>query len=373
MVKTITPAMQTHLEQSVTTLTTCWYVKRRDGVILYFTDHDRDIIYEGNTYKSEFGYNRTDIANDPSLNVDNLDIEGFLNSNALDANDIRNGLYDYAEVRVFAVNWKDLTMGDIKLRRGFLGEVLYTDTGRFKAELRSLTQALSQNILQVYQPTCRADVGDKRCKFPIQPTIRANSTALALGDFIRVPTSTSFPLGDLRNYQDRIYEVTVAGTTAASQPSYNTTLNATTVDGTATLKATEAWSRTGIINTVTTKSYFTLTNNTGDSRANANGWFTGGVLTFVTGANAGKSIEIKNWEGTGLFRVTLYIPTLYDIAPGDIVTLYPGCDKKVSTCSAKFAILNSINFPIGQGNVNNFRGEPHIPPSDKLNQPGEVV
>jgi hypothetical protein len=34
----------------------------------------------------------------------------------------------------------------------------------FRAELRGLSQALSQQIVELYTPDCRADLGDARCK-----------------------------------------------------------------------------------------------------------------------------------------------------------------------------------------------------------------
>lgn len=51
----------------------------------------------------------------------------------------------------------------LKLRRGVLGECTSTTQGWFKVELRGLTQLLQQQIVEMYQPTCRADLGDTRC------------------------------------------------------------------------------------------------------------------------------------------------------------------------------------------------------------------
>ena len=54
-------------------------------------------------------------------------------------------------------------------------------------------------------------------------TVRANTTAYALGDQVQLGTS------DLN-----VYEVITAGTTAGSPPSFNLNLGDTTVDGTVT-------------------------------------------------------------------------------------------------------------------------------------------
>lgn len=365
--KTISSQLEAHLQQEVTTICTCWEVKRRDGTFLYFTDHDRDIVYLGNRYLSKYGYKRTNISNTSSLDVDNLDIDGFLNSDAISTQDVRNGLYDYAEVKIFAVNWKDLSMGDIKLRRGFLGEVVLTDSGKFKAELRSITQSLAQNTLQIYQPTCRADVGDSRCKFPIDPPVRQNEMVLSLGQFIKVETGVAHPLGDYRNYEERVYEVITAGTTDLTQPTYDIALDALTTDGTAVLRSVQARTRTGSVTNVSSKSQFNITM-LFDLDSDNEDWFNGGVIEFITGLNTGRALEVKDYSGVPNYLIDTYLPFFYEIEVGDVFKVYPGCDKKTVTCASKFAILNSINFPIGRGNIYNFRGEPHIPPSDKLTQ-----
>ena len=50
-----------------------------------------------------------------------------------------------------------------------LGETRLTPQGDFHAELRGLSQPLAQSTLEVFSPNCRADLGDHRCRFPIEP------------------------------------------------------------------------------------------------------------------------------------------------------------------------------------------------------------
>ncbi len=160
--KTVSASMGAHLGQEVTTLATCWRVTRADGAVFGFTDHDRDLVVDGVTYRAASGYSRTAIASDASLGVDNLDIEGLLDSDALTGRDLRGGLFDHAEVRIFLVNWADPAQGVIQLRRGHLGEVTLKD-GVFTAELRGLTQALSRQLLEATTPNCRNELGDGHC------------------------------------------------------------------------------------------------------------------------------------------------------------------------------------------------------------------
>lgn len=161
--KTIGADLLAHLRSETTTLCTLWKLTRRDGEILGFTDHDTDLVYGGLTYAAATGYTRSAISANSTLAVDNLDIEGILSSGALTSDDIRAGIYDWCELLVSLVNYADLTMGAVILRRGTLGEFTLK-SGAFVTELRGVSQSLSRNFLRVYTADCTADLGDSRCK-----------------------------------------------------------------------------------------------------------------------------------------------------------------------------------------------------------------
>lgn len=76
----------------------------------------------------------------------------------------------------------------------------------------------------------------------------------------------------------------------------------------------------------------------------------GGLLTWTSGANNGAKMEIHS---VSVNTIVLVLPMGYDIAVGDTYTVYPGCDKLLSTCKTVF------------GNVLNFRGFPYIPGPDR--------
>jgi uncharacterized phage protein (TIGR02218 family) len=160
--KTISSALTQHLAGEVTTLATCWKISRHDGVVLGFTDHVRDLEVDGVTYKAASGYTRTAIRGTADLAVDNLDVENVFSDDGITEEDLRAGRYDFAEVRMFLVNYQDLGQGILKLRRGWLGEVTIRD-GMYVAELRGMTQRLQMTVGEVYAPDCAADLGDVRC------------------------------------------------------------------------------------------------------------------------------------------------------------------------------------------------------------------
>ena len=166
--KTITAGLSTHLDGEVTTLASCWKVVRKDGQEFFFTDHDQDLVFEGDTYEAESSYDRTAVANGSDMGVDNMDVAGILDSDKLSEEDMRNGLFNRADVYVFIVNWANLAHGALAVRRGWFGEVSITDTGKFTTEIRGLAQALSHNFIEVYASECRADFCDARCKLLIE-------------------------------------------------------------------------------------------------------------------------------------------------------------------------------------------------------------
>lgn len=161
--KKISPELAAHLAGEVITLATCWKLTRRDTTVYGFTDHDRDLSIDGLTYKAASGFTPSAIENNSALSVDNMDMEGVLTNSDISEPDILAGKYDFAEIEIFQVNYMDLTQGALKLRRGWLGEVSL-QKNQFVAEVRGLTQRLSQTIGEFFSPSCRATLGDNRCK-----------------------------------------------------------------------------------------------------------------------------------------------------------------------------------------------------------------
>ena len=272
--RSVSPSFNLHLQGDVTTLATCWKIIRTDGVIKTYTDCDKDIVFGGNTYLSIVGFTPSSIESKDDFSVDNLDVQGVLQTGYITAPDLMAGVYDYAEVKIFLVNYQDISQGRMWLKRGKLGEVrLQKDT--FVAELRGISEALQQHQGQLCSPSCRAILGDSRCNVNL--------------------TSFSF--------------------------------NAT-------------------INVVTSGSIFTA-----NALTQAAGYFTGGEIQWLTGANAGLKREIKEFSNK---QIVLALPMPYALQVGDTFKAVAGCDKIFSTCKTKF------------NNVNNFRGEPHVPGTDAI-------
>lgn len=160
--KSVGAPLLAHLASEVTTIAVCWKITTGLGVVSGFTSHTDDLVVSGVTYKSAQGFAPTTVQTQTGLSVDNLDVKGFLDSLGVTEADVDNGIYDGATLEVFMVNWADLTMGVVKIRRGFLGNTRISRQG-FEVEIRGLLERFQRQIAEVYSPACRADLGDTRC------------------------------------------------------------------------------------------------------------------------------------------------------------------------------------------------------------------
>jgi uncharacterized phage protein (TIGR02218 family) len=187
--KTMSPGLAAHLDSEVTTLACLWRLERADGWARGFTDHDQDIAYLGLTYVASTGFLPSAIKSGADLSVDNLDVDGFLDDDALRPEDLTAGRFDGARIDIMLVNWADLSQGHILLRRGWLGEVKRADQ-RFSAEVRGVANRLQQTSGKLYSRLCRTDLGSAECAVNLAPlTDTLAISAVASGDTFTVPTA----------------------------------------------------------------------------------------------------------------------------------------------------------------------------------------
>lgn len=159
--KLLSVGLAEHLASGATTLCWCWKLERRDGQVSGFTDHDRDLMFDGTLYEAAAGFTASEIKDSIGLSVDNLEVTSALSSERLDEADLAAGLYDDARVEIYRVNWQAPDQRAL-MRTGSLGEVKRAGTS-FAAEVRGLAHYLQQPRGRLFQYTCDADLGDARC------------------------------------------------------------------------------------------------------------------------------------------------------------------------------------------------------------------
>jgi uncharacterized phage protein (TIGR02218 family) len=177
--KSLSPALQAHLDEGTTTLAWCWRITRADGVTFGFTDHDEPLTFDGTTFDPESGFAASEVRSGSDLAVDAQDAQGVLSSDRITETDILDGRWDNAGVEVWRVNWR-ATGQRVLMRRGAIGQIR---RGRlaFVAEVRSLAHVLGQTVGRTFQASCDAAVGDARCGVNIDaPAFRGTGAVTAL-------------------------------------------------------------------------------------------------------------------------------------------------------------------------------------------------
>ncbi len=274
--RTIPSGLQAHLDGEVTTLCHAWRVTRRDGTVMGFTDHDRDLSFGGLDYLAASGFEASEAEDGNGLSAEGGDVSGGFSADAVRAEDLSAGRYDGAKVEVYTVNWQDPSQR-LLLRTAELGEVR-REGGLFRVELRRLAHRLDQVHGRIYGHRCDAVLGDSRCGKDVATSgFRATATVSAVLDDMRLQVS------GLSGFADRFFRY--------------------------------------------------------------------GVLTFTSGAAAGLTADIEDQRKVG-GELTFWQPVPAGVLVGDTMLVTAGCDKRFSTCKAKFA------------NALNFRGFPHMPGSD---------
>ena len=263
-----------HLAGDSITVSNCWELSLRNGTVTRLTNHDQDLVFQGETFESASGFDLSMIETGENLSVSNAEASVLLSASNVTKSDIFAGLYDGARGKVWMVNWQD-TADYCSLPGGFLSGVKDSDRGVGVFDLVGLSDKLGKSTGSAMESTCDADVGDTRCGVDLIPYTEAGTV-----------TSVT----DNQNFQD---------STTARPISY----------------------------------------------------FSYGILTWVTGLNAGHVSEVRIFDGSNfeLFSIT---PSA--ISVGDTYSASAGCDRTSQTCINKFA------------NIINFRGFNFIPGTVEL-------
>ncbi|MDE3237349.1 MAG: DUF2163 domain-containing protein [Paracoccaceae bacterium] len=192
-------ALFAHLATGTTTVARAWAVTRADGLVLGFTDHDRDIAFDGIAFRASSGMTASALLQTTGLAIDNAVAMGALSDASVTEADIVAGRFDGARVQIWLVNWADVSQRALQFT-GHFGQ-LTRGAGAFHAELRGLTEGLNAPQGQVYQTTCGAVLGDGRCRFDMSQTGYATEVAVE-----GVTGGRVFRFARLAGFEDRWFE-----------------------------------------------------------------------------------------------------------------------------------------------------------------------
>ncbi|MBP1850899.1 DUF2163 domain-containing protein [Rhizobium halophytocola] len=191
--KTLPDGLAARIATGATTLCQCWRVTRRDGVVLGFTEHDRDLVVGGTMFRAASGFRASETTAESGFAATGSTVTGGFSDAAITEEDLRAGRYDGARVEVLLVDWQTPD-SHVLLRVEEIGEVSRAG-GAFTAELRSLMHRLGQEKGRIFNRRCDAMLGDARCRVDLAAW-RGNGVVTQTGtEVIRAAGLSSFAAG----------------------------------------------------------------------------------------------------------------------------------------------------------------------------------
>lgn len=319
----IHPALLADIQGNCTSLSMlCRVIPRTPGFDQYgVTDNNVTLTYDAGdgalAYSAPVGFEPSELVTGADLSVGNMEARSLMPSPVYDIpvseEAIAAGLYDYAEVRIYLVNFLKLETGrHCTLFEGTVGQVRVRDDGTsFVNELRSLSAQLKQEICTKYTKTCRAIDGTQK-----------------IGSALPGPQVKRDWCG---------------------------------VDFTVYLKSATV-EEAGLENTLTFKVLDSDIDGDWDENA-----FAPGRVWWTSGRNAGREVEIMSNTADGW--ITLRHEVGYPIEPTDELEYRVGCSFMYDDAD-KGCLAHA-----GAERVNVFKGYPRIPTENEaqLMTPGATV
>lgn len=190
--KTFSAALTAHYAQSTTQLAMCWRVERTDAQTFGFTDHDRDIVIDGVTYRADAGLFVSTTQTTDGFNVSTMDVSAFLDIST--ESEIEAGIWDESVVTMFEVRWDTPPVSFdeeelLIIRHGILGRI-DRENLKFTAEVRGLSSRLETRIGRVFTQTCPWRLGDAICGVNLVPFTHTG-TITSVGSNARLVFSDS--------------------------------------------------------------------------------------------------------------------------------------------------------------------------------------
>ena len=287
--KTVSAALTALYASSSPTFATALRLTRSDGTVRGFTSHHIDVVISGVTYSATPGLLVSSIVTTAGLEVGNLELSTLDDGTIFTRAEILNNLWDNAGFVLFRYNHSPAGSPSEDsidtLLAGSLGEVTLLQ-GMIRAELRDLRQMMQYPVGGVSSKTCRARLGDARCKVSLTGS----------------PTATG-------------------------------------TEGGVTYSLVSA----SIVTSVTSNRIFTASGRTEPSE-----WFDEGEVVWTSGLNTGAAIKVREFVSGGTFALVRACAATVQV--GDRFTAIAGCQKTLETCRDKFNnVINFVGEPHRRG------------------------
>ena len=166
-----------------------WHLERVDATDFYFTDHDKDITFESNTYTPVGSLSASAVQKEVGLRAANFEVVGLIESSTITHDDLRAGLYNHAHIREYYVDWRYPWAGTMFRREYWINEIRYSGE-RWEAQVAGLTTFLKPKVGRVYTRTCPYQLGDAKCTVALTGGNASSGTVSTVTEARRVFTTT---------------------------------------------------------------------------------------------------------------------------------------------------------------------------------------
>lgn len=146
-------------------LVRCWDVVLRNGRgTIRFTEHDRPLTVDGNTYDPTDGIAATALIHSGQLTIPNQNVRGILSDANISEDFVREGSLNGATVTEFLVDHRFPFAGTSRRSVFRVGRITWNDAAKgFEADLVGMSERLTNRVGRVMSTRCDAVLGDARC------------------------------------------------------------------------------------------------------------------------------------------------------------------------------------------------------------------
>jgi len=177
MRKYIPAALQAHYDQPAVTVTLLMRIRTKTGEVYGFTDLDVGLRYDPSAYDPgntgddwgdilhralNGGFSMSRLEGASNLTVDNSELTILPGDDSITPQQLMAGFLDSADVRIYRVNYMDLSMGHECVAVGKLGNERVSENHGL-LEFLSLTNLLEQPEAELQTITCRHIFGGPNC------------------------------------------------------------------------------------------------------------------------------------------------------------------------------------------------------------------
>jgi uncharacterized phage protein (TIGR02218 family) len=345
----------------------CWLLEitRTDGVVFRFTDHDRPLVFEGETYSPMVMGALSNDRREAGFRAGTQESRGVIDGATVTFQDIEGSRFLGAEVRQVLTDWAQPWMVQARFRK-WIRTVTRSGSGwsaAMETRAQSMQRPRAGRFGGSFGPKCPYQLGGKFCKKDI------SEWTLMAADHLGTSTAASYLQlqesgagwdvdewegytvllynGGVGSGQERIIVSNTADTLTMAEPFDVVPVACDFKIGIGPEVLTVVRNRWEI--------EFDPTSFTG---IHPDGFYRDGTVEWTTGANAGTSQPIVEFTVADRY-VKLLTPTPFTIEAGDRAIVRVGCDGLLTTCRDKFA------------NQLNHGGDPFAPSAQQLTEPPE--